>query len=354
MTSDDHLNDASAEGLHTRGRSVLEVASTRRRLSGRRLALQLLGLVIGAALLVWVVVLASSDNNAQSFEALRAAPGELVFALVGLSVVSLVLNGLMFWLVLLPLARISLVETILVNAIATFISILPFKLGLVTRSLIHHRRHGLRFKIIFPWMAALGALAMSVLTPLALAGLWRQGLDAWWWTTVLAGVALGGGAAVVLGRLAERVHALRVLSLGAHAIVRHPSAVIQHAIVRLADMAVLSVRFLVAASMIGLTLDVEQAMLIATTYFTLSILTPAGTLGPREMGVAALGFAQEQPIADQLALVALVVSAGEILSAAALGAIGAAKIRPDRLLAERSEPDSLGAPAGDDSDAAER
>lgn len=332
-------NHNSSEGLKGHDHTALELAVPAHRWSRRRIALQLSGLVVGLGLLVWVVMLATNQRNTESIDALRAAPVGVFVALIGLSLVSVVLNGAMFWVVLRPLARISLLETIAVNAMATFLSILPFKISLLTRSLIHHRRHRLRYKIIVSWIAATGALAMTVLLPLAAAGLWRQQLDALWWITACGGVVICNCIGIVLGRAAQNQPILRTLSLGAHVIVRHPQVAIQHGALRLLDMGVLTGRFLVAASIIGMTLDPDQAVLIATTYFLLSVLTPAGTLGPREMGVAALGFVQGDGIAQQLALAALVVSLAEILSAASLSAIGAVRIKPYRILFGRPAPD---------------
>jgi hypothetical protein len=158
--------------------------------------------------------------------------------------------------------------------------------------------------------------------------------------TALGGVIVCNLIGIALGRAARTQPALRTLSLGAYEIVRSPRVATEHALIRVLDMTVLTIRFLVAAAIIDFSVGIEQAALVASTFFILSIITPAGSLGPREMGVAALGFVQGEGAAQQLALAALVVSLSEILSAAALGALGAARIKPLQLLHAHPPPEA--------------
>ena len=297
-----------------------------------RIVAQCVGALISLALFGWALSLALSDTNQASWDAMRDADVRIVAALVGLSFLSLVLNGLMFWITLLPLRRLQPIEVIGVNAIATFLSILPFKVGLATRVLIHHRRDGVRFRFIIAWVAAMGALALATLLPLAAAGLWRKDLDAVWWLTAIGGVVLCNVLGILLGRFSTHNPWLARLSLGSHQIVRNAGVVSGHLVLRLADIAILASRFLAAASIASVILPADQAVLVATTYFLLSVLAPAGTLGFREAGVAALGFTQGFD-ERALALVALIVSMAEILAAALLALPAAINLRPDRLLA---------------------
>lgn len=302
-----------------------------RRWTARRIAFQIVGLVIGLGLLAWAASLALSESNRACFTAMREAPPWKSALLVGLSATGLLLNGLMFWAVLRPLRRLDALDVIAVNAIATFLSVLPFKIGLATRLTIHHRRDKVRWRDLLAWLAAMGALALAVLVPLAAAGLWRRQLDALWWLTAVGGIGLANLIGVWCGRSADRWPVLARLSLGADRIVRHPSAVVAHVALRSADIIALTGRFLVASWIIGLALPVDQAVLIATTYFLLSVSTPTGTLGFREAGVAALGLARGLDH-DALALLALVVTGAELLAAAIIGVLGAARIRPGAVL----------------------
>lgn len=302
-----------------------------RRRSPLRTALQVVSLIAGIALLAWAVRLSMSEENARSIAAMRSAPAGEIAALFALTVTSLVLNGLMFWASLRPLHRLDALDTICTNSIATFLSILPFKLGLVARVLIHHKRDGVRFRLLFSWVVAVGALALSILGPLLLAGLWRGRLDALWWATTVIGIGAGSIAAVLLGRVSNRVRWLRLASMGSYQVVQHPSAVIGHGVFRILDVIVLALRFLAASWIIDHALPTEQAVLLSTTYFLLSVLTPAGTLGFREMGVAALGLSQGLD-KHVIALIALVVTGSEVIASGALALLGAARLRLDRLL----------------------
>lgn len=321
-------------GLRHAENPVLDSVDVHRSLTPVRIAAQVVGLLIGLALLGWAVSLAFGEQSAGSIEALRRASAGALGLLLGLSLAGLALNGAMFWTILLPLRRLSLLDVFIVNAMATALSVLPFKLGLLTRALIHHRRDRLPFRVLLAWLAAAGALAAGVLLPLAAASLWRGRLDWLWWATALGGTALGAGATVWVGHFAARLPVLRRLLLGSDAILRRWRTVGAHAALRLADIGVLAGRFLVAASIVGYDMAPDRAVLFAATYFLLSVLSPAGTIGFREMGVAGLGWVQKD---DQhaLALIALVVSASELLCAVTVSLIGSVRIRPDRLLLRR-------------------
>lgn len=330
------MNERPVEdsGLRHAENPLLDAVDPQRSWTPGRIAVQVIGLLIGLAMLAWALSLAFDAQSAGSLEALRNAPPVKIATLLGLSVTGLALSGAMFWVVLLPLRRLKLIDVCIVNAMATALSVLPFKLGLLTRALIHHRRDGVRFRDLLAWLAGCGALAGSVLLPLGAASAWRGRLDWIWWAVALGGTALGAVAAVALGRLADRHAVLHRLSFGADAIVRHWTPVVAHAALRFADVGVLAARFMIAASIVGYGMSPDRAVLFATVYFFLSVVSPTGTIGLREMGVTGLGWAQRE---DQhaLALIALVVSASELLCATTISLIGAPRIRPDRLLLGR-------------------
>jgi hypothetical protein len=322
------------DGLQSPEGPLLGAIEGPRGWSRRRVVAQIVGLLVSLSLLGWAISLALSDRNQASWEAMRSAHWSTVLTLIALSLLSLTLNGLMFWITLRPLRRLKPMEVVGVNAISTFLSVLPFKVGLATRVLIHHRRDGVPFRHIVAWMAGMGALALATLLPLAAAGLWRRDLDALWWLVAVGGLLLCNGVGVALGRIAKSRPWLARLSLGSHQIVRDPVAVGGHLLLRLLDIAILAGRFTAAAAIAGHALPPDQAILIATTYFLLSVLAPAGTLGFREAGVAALGLARGLD-EGALALIALIVSVAEIASAAALAIPAAIVLRVDHLIAQK-------------------
>lgn len=330
--ADDH---SEPSGLRSPSHTPLSALEGPQAWSPARAAAQALGLLIGLSLFGWAVYLAFGEDNSASWDALRNADWRAVVGLGALSLVSLALNGLMFWSVLLPLRRLPAVEVVGINAIATFLSVLPFKVGLATRVLIHHRRHGLRVREIVAWIAAMGALALAVLLPLGVAGVLRPRLDWKWFAIAGAGVVVCNVLGVALGRLAERRPWLARLSAGSWRIVRAPAPVLAHLALRLIDVVALAGRFAVAAAIAGAPLAADHAVLIATTYFLLSVLAPAGTLGFREAGVAGLAIALGLD-KGSLALAALVVSAAEFGAAGLLALPAGAALRIDRIIRRRT------------------
>lgn len=325
-----------APGLHAPGGIVPDLAPPPPgRGRAARLAWQLLGFLIGLGLLGWAVSIAISEKNRQSLEAVSHAPAGVLTGLLGTSLLSVMLNGVMFWVVLRPLRRIGLMDTVLTNGIAVFLSVLPFKINLVARVLIHHRRDGVAFRDILAWFAAMSAMALSVLLPLGLAGWWRGRLDAWWWIVGVGGSFALGGVGVLLGRAAMARPWLSRLSLGADRVARHAPTVFAHAGLRLADIGLLCARFWLAAMAADVGLGAQQAVMLATSYFLLSVLAPAGALGFREMGVAGVGLAGGAD-ASQVALVTLVVTGAEFIASGALSVPAFFRLRPDRLIGGRA------------------
>jgi hypothetical protein len=325
-----------AGGLHAppRGGLLGGVFSAARPLANRgrmRLALQGLGFLVGLGLLVWALSLALSEKNRRSLEMIAQAELSTVAWLLLVSAASVLLNGLMFWVVLRPLRKLNPLDVMLANAIAAFLSILPFKINLLTRLLIHHRRDGVSVKDILSWLAAMSVLALSVLFPVGLAGWWRGRIDGVWWVLSIGGTVfmalLGWGA----GKAALRWKVLGIMSLGSDRIARHLPTIAAHAVLRWGDIALLCARFLLAASAAHVNIPAEQVVLLATTYFLLSVLAPAGALGFREMGTAGVGLATGGDT-SQVALVSLIVSATELIASGALCIPACIRLRPDRVL----------------------
>lgn len=324
-------------GLRAPGGPLLDAVApptSPRRWSIWKVLVQVVGLAAGIALFAWAISMAFSPANRASLAALREAPAGLIAALLLLTALSIVLNGLNFWAVLLPLKRLHAMDVVATSAIATFISILPFKLSLLVRVAIHHRRDGVCLKDMLAWFAAMSALGLSVLIPLGVAGLWRGRIDVLWWLTAAGGAVLLSIAAVVCGRAAQRGGAWRMLhtlSLGADRIVRHPAPVIQQAVLRVADIGLLTARYVAAGAIANVALAPDKAVLFSTTYFLLSVLAPAGTLGIREGGVAGTALLLGMP-KEEIVLITLIVTSAETIVALVMGAAGWIRLRPERYI----------------------
>lgn len=322
-------------GLHSPEGTALEAIEPTRRWTPTRIALQSAGFAVSIGLLVWAASRAFGEDNRESVERLLDAPLWAVGVFVLLTAIGIALNGLMFWFTARALdARVGMIDMIATNTLCTFLAILPFKLGAVVRVLIHKRRDGIHFKRIVPWFAAMTALALAAMLPLAAASAWRGEIDVLWWI-----VGVGGGIAcvatgVVLSRLADRSKALRWLSIGAYEVTRDARTSAIVTLCRWGDVASLAARFLLAAWIVQTPMSAGDAVLQASMFFLISVTAPAGTLGMREAGVAGLALAQSKDGAN-IALVALTITAAELVTSGVLGVLAAWRLRVDRVLLSR-------------------
>ena len=321
-----------------------------------RIAIQLIGFALGLALLGWCAREAFKPENREQIARLsEAAPGPVAL-LFACSFVTLLINGLVFWVVLLPEKRLKLSDTLATNAFATMLAYLPFKISVIARVALHNRREGVSLLTIAAWLGAVGGLVLTGLGPLALVSLWRKGVDPIWWAGSIGGVVVSLVAVLVvaglfagdrgLGRIHAIVDPLRLDPVnrfvrtdafakihGIFGMLAHPPAVCGATLLRVMDVGVLTLRFMVAAAILGVGLEWEHAVLFASTYFLIGALSPFGMLGAREAGslgiAGVLGFADA---GESLAVVILIVTATESLVYLLSGVLGAVWIRPDRLI----------------------
>lgn len=317
---------------------------------GRTVALQALGGLVSLALLAWCVHTAWKGG---SLERLRGLSASDAWALAGLSLLSLTLNGSLFWVTLRPVKRLRWVDVLAVNAVATFLAYFPFKLSIVWRVLVHHRRDGLPVLTIGAWLMSNAAVVLAVLLPPALAGLWRQRVDSVYLATSLGGILvlllavhcvarwLGGerglgrlrrllGQEGWRGRVAASDRFVRLHNgLG---MLAHAPTLASAAGLRLADLMVQALRFVVAARAIGEVLPAHDAVLIAGVYFLIGVVSPSGAVGAREGGTT--GLAKVLPGVNYAAFagVALAVSAAEVVVVVVCVVLALAWLRPWRLL----------------------
>ncbi len=328
-----------------------------------RAVFQIGGFVIGIALLVWCVREAFSPENSEQLRTLRRASPSLVAALLALTALSIVLNGLVFWAVLRPVRRLRPVDLVAVNALATFLNYLPFKLSVLSRILIHNRRDGVPVFVIGSWFAAMGAVLIVGVGPLILATLITKQLGAVWLAIAGAGLAGAMFAVVVMARFfsgqrgldrsiaivdAFRMRPLSMLIRAGfvrdlHAgmeMLASPSAVALAVGLRLADTAAQAGRFAIAAHILNQPLGFDQALMYSVTYFAIGVLSPVGMLGFRESGTA--GVAAFVGIADPrgFMIVPLLVGAAEAVVNLAGAGAAIAWLRPLRWLMPSRGPKS--------------
>lgn len=323
-----------------------------------RAAVQLLGFGVGLALLAWAVSLALSETNREHLERLaQASPGAFA-ALAALTLASLGLNGAIFWAVLRPVRRLALPDVQAVNAIASLLNFLPFKLSLISRIVIHNRKDRLPLLVIGGWFAAVAAALGVVIAPLVIVTLLEPSLSVRWAAWSLAGMLAAGGTAAWLARALGGEQGLRRLTgiadrarlrplrylLGTRAfldlhqglaMVGSASALVASMVLRVLDVGVQAGRFIVAAAMLGQHLSIADAIMLAIAHFVIGVISPAGALGFREFGSAGIAALLAAATSEAFALVAIVVTAVEAVVFLAAGGAGLAWLGPGTLLRGR-------------------
>ncbi|MEC9373411.1 MAG: lysylphosphatidylglycerol synthase domain-containing protein [Planctomycetota bacterium] len=314
------------------------------RAGGRlRALLQLLGFLAGIALFAWAIRLALSSENREALQRAWEAPVWLVGALVALTLASVVINGLIFWIALLPRRRLSSIDLVAVNSVAMLLSFLPFKLSALFRFFIHHRRDGVSIRDLLAWFGSVMLVALAALGPLALAGMLTPEVGGLWWLLVGGGVALSLGGCLLGGRMLAWAPKIDRMTLGASRLLQSKRAVLGQAALRFLDVAIHSGRFAAAAAILGAPLEAPVAVLLGTTYFLIGAMSPAGMLGAREGGLVILG-ALTLPAAltgPNVASMALMITATEVLVFIPAGGLGAIRLRLDRLLRGAHAPPSV-------------
>lgn len=327
-----------------------------------RRALQAFGFLVGIGLLVWCVSVALSEKNREQFDRLMDASAWQVTVLLACSAGTMILNGLIFWVLLWPVERTNVLYMSAVNGLATLISYAPFKIALAFRVLVHRRIDKVPVLTIGAWFAAIAVVTVAVVGPAIGASFAVRGGSAAWWAMWIGGsIALTAASIAIASAFQgqagwEKLKKL-LAGVGLGAIVRwlgtehglkihagvdmiaHRRATSAASGLRVADILVQAVRIRVAAEILGVELDWGGSMVIASTYFLIGILSPIGMLGTREAGsagMAALAGVHGPAGAESILLVSLLVSASEAIVNLAGGGLGAGYLRVDKWLLGRN------------------
>lgn len=320
-------------------------------------ALRILGVVAGFSLFGWCLVLAfGNEQNRDGLKRLGQAGPTEVALLIGLALLAIVLNGLVFWATLAPVKRLRVLDVIAVNAIATFLASLPFKISVMVRVAIHRKRDGVELATMGPWFAAMAMMMLGSLGPVAVASVAVGEINARW-LGIMGGLTVASWAiTVLLARGVADGRGLRILRAIAS---RQPVRAIEHALhapvmtkldgglamltnpwrvasimgLRLIDIASLAARFSIAAAVLGQPIPLDDAVIVSVTFFVISVVSPTGTLGAREAGSAGvLGLIAGEADLTPFVLLPVVVSGAELLVNIAAATLGAIWLRPDKML----------------------
>lgn len=330
--------------------------------SRAKMAVQIFGFLIGIGLMVWVIGAVLSPENQQKLARLREATPQQLLGLLGLSALIIVVSGEVFRRSLAPVKRLPILGLHATNVIACLLALLPFKLSIVFRVIVHNRRDKVPLLTIGAWFAAVSVITLLAVIPILGAGIARGTPDLAWYAISIGGIVVGIGVMLAIARALSREStwewfkgvwgrlplpkALKSHGLmeRAHEGVRmlaSPGAVLACTGLRMADICVQAFRFMLAATILDQPLSWDQAVLAGGAYFLIGAAAPTGQLGAREAGTAGL-LATLVPYIElrTFATVVLVISGSEMIVLLAGSAIGVAYLRPDRLLRLGHKPKS--------------
>jgi hypothetical protein len=311
--------------------------SPAKRPKAARIAVQILGFLLGLALLAWCLSQAFSEKNRGALRALLDAPRWMPLAVAGLALANLLFNGLIFWCLIAPARRLPITDVLSVNAIATFLNYLPFKLSVASRFIIHNRRNHVPLLTIGAWMAASAVAMLAVLAPLALVIALRPKVDALWFAisipTAIASLATlcitarifaGDPGLRRLHSLADRIPLAFIGRLArsqpftqlhaGFAMLAQPGMLALASILRFAAIAAQSAQFVIVAKATGTTITWDQAVVLSSVYFLLGVISPAGALGTPQGGTTAFAKGLSLPGANVLSVVTLAIGAVEAVT----------------------------------------
>jgi len=331
------------------------------------IAVQLIGFGVCVAIGVWVVRVATTGDQAEALGQLSEISGGRVALLLGLSVATLMLNGLLFWVASRPArwsTRLTLPGVLATNAVATMLSYLPFKLSAASRVAIHHRRDGVSLAQMAAWFACFFAAMVGTVGPMAAVSLWRRSLDGVWFVTTAGGILICYAGSLIVARWlgADRGH--RWLRLACHAgpwkrllpperVEQLHEAFVMIACarwlaaayaLRVLDMLVQAVRFDVASGALGTPMGLGSSLVVAAGYFGMLVLSPFGALGAREAGAVGAGTLLDAGT-ELLAATTLVVTGAEAITLLSLGLAALIWIGPATLRGRRERIEKSAQPA---------
>lgn len=253
---------------------------SRKMLSPSRIALQVLGFLIGLALLYFCLRKAVGDAD---WTLVRDAEPWLLVSLVFFGLLSTVLDGLVFWGVLLPYRRLKAREVQAVNMSAAFLNYAPVRLGTVFRIAYHAKVDHVRVVPILGWFVAITLTTMACMASISAATL-ITGASGLRFPILIAVFLLMSG--VMFWALA-RLPLVQRLSAGKEKMIGDPRALATGLLGRLLVLASNCARMGTAVVILNLNLGARDVILLSVVGL-LASFNPLGRVGWREWTLALL------------------------------------------------------------------
>jgi hypothetical protein len=286
-------------------------------LSKRQIVVQVVGFVLGGALLAWCIWIAVDKGD---WGRVREADWRLVAGLAGFTLGSLLANALIFWVTVQPVRRVRVRDMTWLIFVTSLLNYAPIRAGLVARVVYNLRVDGLSALQIAAWFAAIGLTLATSVGALFAATILRPDIDWLWAVLVVVQIAIAG---FILRALAG--HPLLVSrGRGVDRMLRSHAALWGGIGLRVVDVASLTGRMWCAAAIMGLDFSAPQIVILSIASLAFSLI-PLGRIGYREAGVAFVagllssGAPHASALDAQMIQLALIESAGEALVFIPLG-----------------------------------
>lgn len=291
--------------------------TSRIRMSLVRTVVQLIGFVVGMGLLGWCIKSAVGSGD---LSRLSSASTFQVSMLIGCTLVSVIANGAIFWVIIRPVVNIPFTDIQFVNCVVNLANYLPFRFGMITRIAHHRRVDHVSYFLLAAWYAAVMAMLMLVVVAILGATFVRPAADVWWFVSLVSIHMVG---MLILCYVVSH-HKLTTRLRGAERMLNHPSALIGAVILRLIDLAAYGGRLYFSLSIIGIGISFRD-WLYLTLISIVSSLSPLGSLGFREFAISYLGpyltssQLHGEGLRDQLSAVVVIDRSAEMMVFIPLG-----------------------------------
>ncbi len=295
---------------------------SRKMLSPSRIAVQIVGFLVGLVLLYFCL---SKAIGQADWTLVREASPWLIATLIFFGLLSTVLDGCVFWGVLRPYRRLKPIEVQGVNMSAAFLNYAPIRLGTVFRIAYHAKVDRVGVIPILAWFVAITITTMACMASITAATLitGTEGLA----FPILISVFLILSGLILWGM--ARIPLVQRLSAGKEKMIGDPRALATGLFGRLLVLASNCARMGTAAVILNLSLGPRDVILLSVVGL-LASFNPLGRVGWREWTLALLtpylaaeslktgGSETIDAVASQLVLIE---SAGEAIAILPLGLV---------------------------------
>lgn len=290
--------------------------------TGWRLVVQLLGFAIGAAFIVWLV---SDALQAEGWDEIfqRASPG-VIAGLLGCSLISLFINGTIFWVQLLPVKDGGFWTLQGVNCTASIFNYAPIRIGIISRYIYHMRVDRMSFLLITSWIFAIAIALLFVMGSATLASLLHPNIDIWWLLLTACPLII----VVSLLPLLLNHPIVHRFAKGSEQMLANRKVLTLALVLRFIDLGAWAGRIWFATHIVDTGLSGDDILLLAVAAVLVS-LNPLGRIGYREAAVRWLapllagGAFTSEEIGSRFTQLAIIESLSEAMVVIPFGVISA-------------------------------